>query len=338
MELQNDRIVIQLSIVDHVNYDTPPPKFVYGITNLTATVNFILNGNSTYIEMETIIKNPQTWPVNYEFWICETLTPGSTPGKSRSPLNSEIILGGVTQTKVRDDEWPWMATIETPIDPANHIYHFHNLKTFGNWSEDGICYANITEAWSGVINHDSQMGLFRYSNDTKIFPGLKMWTWGNESIYIDPEKTTDASRPYIELWGGHSLEFFSPSIIGSLESKAAKFYYFPTVELTNITALTPYGAVQLNTNWNNDNQLFLQARVFTTFPNSTFQVILGWINTGKETILLKTTFLSLANKSSVFQVTKSKTDVPNGSSLFTFYLQSLDGLNLLTANTTFSSL
>jgi len=249
-------------------------------------------------------------------------------------LKSEIIAGGVTQVKVRDDTWPWMATLDAPVDPANHIYKYNNLRLFSNWADMGIAYANMTMTapWSGVINQENQYGIFRYSSNTTIFPGLKLWTWGNNSINIDPTKDFTGARPYIELWGGHSHEFFEPATILARSSKKTTFYYLPTIGLEWINSMNKYGAVELSYELG-PNQVDLQAKMFSTYPSISFQILLGWVTLeGKETILYKTIYEPVTNFPSIFITTYPTIGLPTGQYGFTFYLQNLQGQNLLTGN------
>jgi hypothetical protein len=89
----------------------------------------------------------------------------------------------------------------------------------------------------GVINHDNEEGIIRIA-DNKLTRGLKMWTWGFPSFTdeADARKEPTEARPYVELWGGMSDQFFHPVQLPAHGEVSIPETYSPTVGMSNVTA------------------------------------------------------------------------------------------------------
>jgi hypothetical protein len=121
---------------------------------------------------------------------------------------------------------------------------------FSSWQDDGILYAypSATAPFWGVINHDAHEGLFRIADNSGSTPGMKMWTWGYSQSQIDPtnpQNADNSSRPYIELWGGVSHQFFTPATLAGGATKQWTESYLPTVGLDQVTSASADGAAHV---------------------------------------------------------------------------------------------
>jgi hypothetical protein len=91
----------------------------------------------------------------------------------------------------------------------------------------------------GVINHDNEEGIIRIA-DNRLTRGLKMWTWGFPSFTdeTDARKEPTEARPYVELWGGLSDQFFHHVQLPAHGEVSIPETYSPTVGMSNVTSAT----------------------------------------------------------------------------------------------------
>jgi len=151
------------------------------------------------------------------------------------------------------------------------------LRMWENWTNDGIAYAwddDKTNYW-GVINHDNQEGIIRIANNIDDTPGLKMWAWGyNQSQDIDYyENPLVVRRPYIELWAGHSKEFFASAQFDANSKKTWKEIYFPTIGLENVTHANNGIVADFKIDTSNTS-LVAKINFITAFPNNNYNLSL----------------------------------------------------------------
>ena len=102
----------------------------------------------------------------------------------------------------------------------------------------GIAYAypdmGEQNFW-GVINQQNQEGIFRIADNT-ITHGLKMWTFGYDSVTVDIEADgNNWSRPFIELWAGLTPEFWQRTTLSANSVLTFDEVYAPTVGLNSVT-------------------------------------------------------------------------------------------------------
>jgi len=227
----DEEVAVQMSITDDtdpakVGY-TPPGSFTpYAkSTGLKLTTTVRVKRSSAKFDYELKLENPTDHTIDYEYWTCTTMTPGTPVGQPTvSNLNSEIVS---PSTKVYTPDWS-NATVaktetflpdETCIETGHPgetfpVYEWDLMKKLGGWDDMAILYAydkngrgGVTEDWWGALNPDNNVAVMRVS-DHKKTPGMKMWTWGKDSVNRDLNKP-DPVRPYLELWGGHSHNFFN---------------------------------------------------------------------------------------------------------------------------------
>lgn len=242
----SQQVSLKMTKTDTIDFSGRPWKFNKGATGMTCSVIYTIYADKPYVEMEITLTNNQGTPINYEYWTCNTLAPGSTYGNTIGSESMEIVAP-LTKVKNKDDWWSWMGSVDEVIDANNHIFEFKNLAHFSNWEGQGISYGNdLSGDWWGVINHDNEEGVLRISDNEKT-PGLKMWTWGCEDSFETVPETDygNSARPYIELWGGTSMEFFENAILPAYGQISWTEYYYPTVGLENITNANEDAAIYL---------------------------------------------------------------------------------------------
>jgi hypothetical protein len=183
-----------------------------------------------------VLKNPQSRTVDYEYWTCTTLAPGSDPKNPKATGGAEIIA------PIEAYSTPaWSANLSEGDESAGAgRSRFEKLRHFKNWPTMGIAYAAPDMqggSFWGVINHDNEEGIIRIA-DNAVTRGLKMWTWGFPSFTneTDVRKDPNEARPYVELWAGVSDQFFHRAKLPALGEVSIPETYSPTVGMNNVTA------------------------------------------------------------------------------------------------------
>src|SRR5215468_2082996 len=230
-----DEITVSMSFKDDFAYAAAPPRFRRGSTGIEATYFVTLKADRAALDARVALKNPQSTAIDYEYWTCATLAPGSDPKNPRTTGGAEIIAPIATYTTPS-----WSANIAADDASAGAgKYRFEKLRYFRNWPSMGIAYAapdmGAANFW-GVINHDNEEGLIRIA-DNRITRGLKMWTWGFPSFTgeTDPRKDPGPQRPYVELWAGVSDQFFHSARFPASSEVSIAETYSPTVGMSNVT-------------------------------------------------------------------------------------------------------
>jgi hypothetical protein len=231
----SDEVTVSMSITDDFAYAAAPPRFRRGSTGIQAAYFVTLKAGRAALDARVVLKNPQNAAIDYEYWTCATLAPGSDPKNPRTTGGSEIIAPIATYTTPH-----WSANIAAGDESAGEgKYRFEKLRFFRNWPTMGIAYATPDMAggnfW-GVINHDNEEGIIRIADNT-VTRGLKMWTWGFPSFTgeTDPRKEPGPQRPYVELWAGVSDQFFHPARFPASSEVSVAETWSPTVGMGNVT-------------------------------------------------------------------------------------------------------
>ena len=224
-----------MSIADDVDFAKAPGRFRTGATGLKATYEVTLKAGRAALDARLVLKNPSDQPVDYEYWTCTTLAPGSDPQHPLATAGAEIIApvdGYVTPR--------WSANIaEDDASAGEGRHRFEKLRWFRNWPTMGIAYAAPDVSggnfW-GVINHDNSEGIIRIA-DNRVTRGLKMWTWGFPSLANDAVARTkpDPAQSYVELWAGVSDQFFHSATLPAQSELSVPETYSPTVGMSNVT-------------------------------------------------------------------------------------------------------
>jgi len=227
-------VTVSMSFKDDFEYSAAPAKFGRS-TGIEATYYVTLKAGRAALDARVVLKNPQPKAIQYEYWTCTTLAPGSDPKHPRTTGGAEIIA------PIEAYRTPtWSANLSEGDESVGEgRSRFEKLRYFRNWPTMGIAYAAPDMGggnfW-GVINHDNEEGIIRIA-DNKVTRGLKMWTWGFSSFTneTDPRKDPNPQRPYVELWAGVSDQFFHSAVFPAQDEVSIPETYSPTVGMSNVT-------------------------------------------------------------------------------------------------------
>jgi hypothetical protein len=228
-------VTVAMSLKDDFAYSAAPKQFVRGVTGIEATYYVTLKADRAALDARMVLKNPNDTAIEYEYWTCTTLAPGSDPDHPKTTGGAEIIA------PIQAYSTPhWSANLsEGDTRAGEGRSRFEKLRFFRNWPTMGIAYAapdmQSGNFW-GVINHDNEEGIIRIA-DNKLTPGLKMWTWGYPSFTneTDARKDPNQLRPYVELWAGASDQFFHSAKFPARGEVSIPETYSPTVGMRNVT-------------------------------------------------------------------------------------------------------
>jgi len=238
-------MTVSMSLKDDVAYAAAPKQFGRVPTGIEATYYITLKADRAALDTRIVLKNTQERPIDYEYWTCTTLAPGSDPQHPETTGGAEIVGPIEAYSTPR-----WYANISEADDSAGPgTRRFEKLRYFRNWPTMGIAYAAPDmqggNFW-GVINHDNEEGIIRIA-DNRVTPGLKMWTWGFPSFtnQTDARKDATPAQPYVELWAGVSDQFFHKASFPAQGEVSVKETYSPTVGMRNVTDANEHMLVDL---------------------------------------------------------------------------------------------
>jgi hypothetical protein len=224
-----------MSLKDDFAYSAAPKQFLKGSTGIEATYFIRLKAGRAALDTRVVLRNPQDRSVDYEYWTCTTLAPGSDPTNPKTTGGAEIIAPIAAYTTPA-----WSRNLsEGDESIGSGKSRFEKLRHFKNWPTMGIAYAAPDmqggNFW-GVINHDNEEGIIRIA-DNKVTRGLKMWTWGFPSFMneTDARKDPNEARPYVELWAGVSDQFFRRARLPARGELSVTETYSPTVGMSSVT-------------------------------------------------------------------------------------------------------
>jgi hypothetical protein len=229
-------VTVSMSLKDDFAYAAAPAQFLKGSTGIEATYYVTLKADRAALDARVVLRNTQDKIIDYEYWTCTTLAPGSDPKNPRTTGGAEIIAPIEAYSTPR-----WSANLsdgDEALAPGKS--RFEKLRHFRNWPTMGIAYAAPDmqggNFW-GVINHDNEEGIIRIADNT-VTRGLKMWTWGFPSFTneADARKEPNEARPYVELWAGVSDQFFHRAQLPARGEVSIPETYSPTVGMSNVTA------------------------------------------------------------------------------------------------------
>jgi hypothetical protein len=228
-------VTVSMSFKDDFAFAAAPRRFRSIPTGIEVTTYVTLKAGRAALDVRVVLENPQDAAIDYEYWTCTTLAPGSNPENPKATAGAEIIAPIPAYTTPR-----WSANLADGDEPLGMSERrFKNLRYFRNWPTMGIAYAAPDmqggNFW-GVINHDNEEGIFRIA-DNALTRGLKMWTWGfpsftNES---DARRAPSPQRPYVELWAGVSDQFFHSASFPAHGKVSISETYSPSVGMSNVT-------------------------------------------------------------------------------------------------------
>jgi hypothetical protein len=130
-------VTVSMSLKDDFEYSAAPSKFRRGFTGIEATYYVTLNADRAALDARMVLKNPQAKTIQYEYWTCTTLAPGSDPKNPKTTGGAEIIAPiDAYRTPA------WSANLsggDQSLSPGNS--RFEKLRYFRNWPSAGIAYA-----------------------------------------------------------------------------------------------------------------------------------------------------------------------------------------------------
>ncbi|KRR18825.1 DUF5107 domain-containing protein [Bradyrhizobium retamae] len=229
-------VTVSMSLKDDFSYSAAPTQFLKGSTGVEATYYVTLKADRAALDARVVLKNPQPKAVDYEYWTCTTLAPGSDPKNPKTTGGAEIIAPIQTYSTPG-----WSSNLSDGDETAGTgKSRFEKLRYFKNWPTMGIAYAAPDmqggNFW-GVINHDNEEGIIRIADNT-VTRGLKMWTWGFPSFTdeTDARKSPSEAQPYVELWAGVSDQFFHRAKLPPRGEISIPETYSPIVGMSNVTS------------------------------------------------------------------------------------------------------
>src|SRR6478735_3605758 len=176
-----------------------PSRYDVGQTDVQVQIDVTLRAGSAALEYSTKLTNTRTTAVpSFEYWTVTTLAPGSTPGQTSIPLNTRI-LANTDKIHLLESQFMWFSDAEERV--ADEVFKWKNLVDFKNWKDQGTAFANpqYGSNWSGLANDDKATTYLRVSDNVET-PGLKLWTFGPQSLTEDITQGPKWLRPTIEMW------------------------------------------------------------------------------------------------------------------------------------------
>ena len=297
-----------------------PARYEVGRTDILVELDVTLRAGRSSLQLDTKLTNTRTSSVpKFEYWTVTTLAPGSAPGQTAIPKNTRIIAK-MDQVHLLESSWAWFAKAEERV--SGEVFKWNNLSHFENWVEQGTAFANPSYQtdWSGLINNDNDMGILCVS-DHVATPGLKLWTFGKDSVTTDVKDSTQWLRPTIEMWHGFTPEFWNRGTLSAGEVRKSSTSYFPTLGLKEITSANESGALFLTSSKSGTNTQ-LSALATLTVPNQTLKAILrldGKVVAEKE-------LLAEAAKATTLEVSLASSAVTSGAVFAAEFLQGTSSL------------
>src|ERR1700719_3149088 len=130
-------VTVSMSFKDNFEYSAAPKKFRSGSTGIEATTYVTLKADRAALDARVVLKNPQDKAIDYEYWTCTTLAPGSDPQHPKATDGAEIIAPLAAYSTPR-----WYTELAKVDETTGEGWHrFEKLRYFKNWPTLGIAYA-----------------------------------------------------------------------------------------------------------------------------------------------------------------------------------------------------
>src|ERR1700716_1797889 len=84
-------VTVSMSLKDDFEYSAAPRRFRRGFTGIEATYYVTLKADRAALDTRMVLNNPQPRTIQYEYWTCTTLAPGSDPQNPKTTGGAEII-------------------------------------------------------------------------------------------------------------------------------------------------------------------------------------------------------------------------------------------------------
>ncbi len=256
-----DTVIVKMSITDNTEYSARPGQFNNGVTGIVCDLEVGVYSGKADFSFNATLRNPGGQTKKYEYWTCTTLAPGSDKNNTFTPINSEIVA------PMQQYEAAWSPN--GWIGKNGNTFDFSKINMLNEWTDMGIGYGlNRTADYWGVINHENKEGFFRIA-DRNITKGLKLWTWGKGASNANVLQISNGGKDdYIELWGGTVQHFFDDALLSAASSVLSSEKFFPTIGLSDITAMNENGGVWFDVNVNSEiNRFNFNLKSFLTGIN-----------------------------------------------------------------------
>jgi len=268
-----EAITVRMSRKDDQELATGvPTRYDVGRTDILVELDVTLRAGRSTLQLDTKLTNTRTSAVpKFEYWTVTTLAPGSTPGQTALPKNSRIIAK-MDQIHLFESSWAWFGKAEERV--TGEVFKWNNLSHFENWVDQGTAFASPSYQanWSGLINYENDFGILCVT-DPVATPGLKLWTFGRDSVSVDINDSAQWVRPAIEMWHGVTPEFWNRGTMAAGEARKTTANYFPTLGMKEITSANENGAVSLSSSKSGTDTRLVAAATLT-LPNQTVKAIL----------------------------------------------------------------
>src|ERR1700761_7154579 len=129
----DDEVTVSMSLTDDFDYAAAPKQFRRGSTGLEMTYSVTLKADRAAVDALMVLTNPSSQPVDYEYWTCTTLAPGSPPEHPRATAGAEIIGPIAAYSTPR-----WSNNLsrgDESLGPGRS--RFDRLRYFRNWPTMG---------------------------------------------------------------------------------------------------------------------------------------------------------------------------------------------------------
>src|SRR3984893_13904846 len=84
-------VTVSMSLTDNFEYSAAPRQFRGGSTGTEATYYVTLKADRAALDARVVLKNRHPKALEYEYWTCTTLAPGSDPNNPKTTSGAEII-------------------------------------------------------------------------------------------------------------------------------------------------------------------------------------------------------------------------------------------------------
>src|SRR6476619_7347226 len=121
-------VTVSMSLKDDFEYSAGPKKF-RGSTGIEATYYVTLKAGRAALDARMVLKNPHDQTLQYEYWTCTTLAPGSDLKDPKATGGAEIIAPIEAYSTPR-----WSANLsegDENLGPGKS--RFEKLRHFRNW-------------------------------------------------------------------------------------------------------------------------------------------------------------------------------------------------------------
>ncbi|MFY0624844.1 MAG: DUF5107 domain-containing protein [Reichenbachiella sp.] len=262
IENSSEKVIVRMELTDDTQYNGAPGGFNNGITGITCQVDITVYNDASIWDFDVKLINNRSENINYEYWTCTTMTPGTDPGNTSSPLTSEIVI------PVEEYEAGWSPN--SWIGGNGSIGQMSEIEILSEWSNMGIAYAkDLKDQFWGVINHENEEGIFRISENVET-SGMKLWTWGQDNVDNDMfDYSNGGADNYIELWAGVSDRFFSDAVLTPLEQKAWTESYVPSIGMAVVDEMNEFAGIGIS--WDNEFQM-LKYQLNTFHANASYDL------------------------------------------------------------------